>query len=134
MDFYVPLISAAIAGLVALAVTTRQGRTARDNWVFDKRFAVYERAVQGPLELFGGTANTAAIRARLQDLRARDSYMTKLIALELIAPRAIREQSVRIQEAVFDAGDGREDIGTFLAMLDVLTDMLRDDLLPKRLR
>lgn len=75
----VPLISAAIAGLVAWIVARHQGRTAHENWVRDKRYGLYEAAIVAIDEhlLSGGQAVDGAdlgaeIRGALQDPDVRE--------------------------------------------------------------
>ena len=101
-----PLASALIAGLVALTVARHQGRTARENWLFDKRYVLYERTVEAALDLLRGT-NDLPLGARLGTADGRAPLLDALIALELAAPKAIREQSLQLQEQVWQVLGGR---------------------------
>lgn len=128
MNVAVPLISAALAALVAWIVAVRQSRTSHEGWVRDKRHASYERII---------TAAEALTDAGLgldEKVNRQMALLKALKAAELLAPKRIRDQA----DVVFGhmrAVEGGGPAGKpMLDALDVLLERLRDDLVPKHMR
>lgn len=94
MDVAVPLISAAVAALVAWIVTLRQGRTARENWVLDKRYLLYERTLNAGLAFTGLDARQT--RTRLKDRQFTGALEEAITILMLLAPRWIRVHAAHV--------------------------------------
>ena len=68
----VPLISAALAGFVPWLVTLRQGRTAQEDWVLDKRHILYEGGLEAVAPLNAARSQDEAVDATLDPkFRAR---------------------------------------------------------------
>lgn len=135
MNVAVPLISAAIAGLVAWIVARHQGRTARENWVYDKRYVLYERVLVTSLALDSPTHE--GTRAKLADKTITDALANSLIAILLLAPKGIAEQSREVYDLLWAAERDLDDeaaIGAVGRAMGELTHMLHVDLVPKHLR
>jgi hypothetical protein len=133
VEFFVPLISAAIAGLVALVVTQRQGRSARENWVLDRRFSIYGRVLDASVRFLGQFDRTEALQA-VSDATKVTTFLGELVVLDLIAPKVIRDHASFIARLTWDVNAGRTDVVELIKAVDTLVDMLRDDLVPPRLR
>jgi hypothetical protein len=128
METAMPLISALVAGLVAWLITLRQGSSAHENWVRDKRHAAYEETIEASVAL--RRANEVGV-----DIAAESRRFTEALdGLRLIAPWTIRKLAERIEDDVSAGavrGDGSE---RFEKDLRKLTSLLRDDLLPMNMR
>ena len=97
------------------------------------RYVLYKRTVEAALDLLRGT-NDLPLGARLGTADGRAPLLDALIALELAAPKAIREQSLQLQEQVWQVLEGKVSVQHLAGKMDNLIAMLRDDLVPKRLR
>lgn len=135
MDVAVPLISAAVAALVAWIVALRQGKTARENWVRDKRYEVYERILDAATDLLAGEPSSPQRIADIDDPEKRLPLVAALYRLNLIAPDAIHELGATIADRHYQGrftSPGQHD--GFINDVNALTTSLRDDLVPKQMR
>lgn len=111
----------------------RQGRTARENWVLDKRYLLYERVLENATDVT--TVTTVPEIERAADEAFRRRLYAALVALELVAPANIREQSDVVGALLDGIGTGGDEaVEQFIGELVTLMHMLRDDLVPKHMR
>lgn len=131
----VPLVSAVLAALVAWLVAWRQGQTAREHWILDKRYEMYARILETGLRLIRGDS-LSSVRRQLRNGEQLEEFLSPLIALNLVAPKDVRVPAGRVGELAADASaSGKEaDIEAFMTALRDLLDHLREDLLPRRLK
>jgi hypothetical protein len=130
----VPLISAAIAGLVAWIVTRRTAQTARENWLLDERHGVYEKAVETVMDLLGEAGSPAlAMREALSDPAKRRALLISLRRIFLIAPQNVRMAARRAIDTA-GPGSGTYDHQRTVDALNALIVVMRDDLVPERMR
>ncbi|RBY87364.1 hypothetical protein [Blastococcus sp. TF02A-26] len=135
----VPLVSAALAGVVAWLVTRSQSRTSRENWVLDKRYAVYERVVDSCLELLAqastGDVDPAEETSRLLRIPAtRSTLIGRLTALQLVAPAGIQDLGHQIGLDAWAVARDSTNAEAFYAQIDTLVRLLREDLIPPDMR
>jgi hypothetical protein len=130
----VPLISAALAALVAWIVAIRQGRTARENWVLDKRYVLYERVLEPVSPLSAAVSHQEATDTALDpDFRARVTHA--VVALELLAPEPVRELSRSLIFALAQSQVGTTDaVSRLHTAVRALRERLREDLVPEHMR
>lgn len=139
MGVLTPVLSALVAGVVAWLVTLRQGRTARQNWLLDKRFGVYEEVVDAFLALVRKAHDLAAagegsVHQALRELDTRTRVLGALTAPDLVAPEGIREQANHCIRLLWSVTDSPDETSEFIEALERLVDLMRDDLVPKALR
>lgn len=134
MNLAVPLISAAIAGLVAWIVARHQGRTARENWVLDKRYAVYQRVIDATNDILGIPESNDR-DAIIDDPVRRRPLVAALHQLDVIASDKVRDLGATVGELAYT---GRfmsvEQRQAFIQSVNDLLPALREDLVPKHMR
>jgi hypothetical protein len=135
MSAAVPLISAAIAALVAWIVARQQGKTARENWLLEKRYLVYERIMDGATNLLLGHADQAERSVAIDDPAKRAPLIAAVHRLTLIAPKTVHSLGARVTRASYDGRFTTEQQrGRFIDAVNELNAALREDLVPKHMR
>lgn len=130
----VPLVSAALAGFVAWIVAQRQGRTARENWLLDKRHEAYVAVVQAAAAIWG-VRDWTEVRAELADSEKLRALLSVLHKLDVVAPVAVRTVSGDAYQRLsrLDSSDHTALRG-LSQVLDRLVVLLREDLVPEHMR
>jgi hypothetical protein len=112
----------------------RQGRTARENWVLDKRHVLYERVLEAVAPLNAAWSRDEAVDATL-DPKFRAQLTNALLGLELLAPEDVRQLSRTTVYTLVQAQLGTtEALGSFNTAVRDLRESLREDLVPKHMR
>lgn len=128
MDVAVPLISAAVAALVAWIVALYQGRAARENWVLDKRYALYETVITEALKL------TDPVPQGENDRQRVFALIDSLSALDLIAPKVVKEMTAEVVGLIKKSTTAISESKAVFGALDRLIVLLHEDLVPKHMR
>lgn len=130
----VPLLSAALAGLIAWIVARQQRHSTREQWVLDKRYAIYQQIFETAAPVTSSLTPVDAAEAATSELW-QAQMMRALMALELIAPDHVLDESKKAMGRMREAGAGTSlTLGNLTARLFGLVRLLRNDLVPKHMR
>ena len=133
-----PLVSAAIAGAVALVVVRRQGKSAVETWVRDKRYESYSRMAEAVHEV---TLRVDARESATQLLEPanRERLARELRAVELIGPASIGQLAARIVSQLGHLGEKDSDalgqeLVSVIQNLNHLQGLINQNLVPAHMR
>jgi hypothetical protein len=134
----VPVVSALIAGFVAWTVANRQALKVREQWVLDKRHTLYVGVLDVVVDMLREAAagtDAAATTSRLLGTPAsRHALLSRLTALELLAPKHIRDYTDEIVKSMWEVAADSSKATRFWEQLQGLVNLLREDLVPEQMR
>lgn len=128
-----PIVSAVIAGLVALLVVNHEKRNTLEAWVMDRRYELYGELLDAIHAVLASPLGSERAAAMQDPERIR--AITRLIhRLDLLAPAAIAKAAEPLYDTCWKPLNASENRDAFRVAANSLLDALQGSLVPDHMK